>query len=196
MATAWQYLAGAGLVAALCPLQAQVAVAGEGYGDAAGGITGGVAFAGGGAFAGAARPGTAPADACVPTPPPAPVPPPAPSVRPAGPPPPARPPVRVTVPAAERPTVHHPGRAAVPARPRDAKAPAPEAEPRAEAAEVTAPPAPAVAGVARFHVRPYHATALERRGPGGLSTVMLMTVVTTPAVLAAAALRPRGKSRR
>ncbi|MGW2441604.1 hypothetical protein ACWCY1_33495, partial [Streptomyces goshikiensis] len=42
MATAWQYLAGAGLVAALCPLQAQVAVAGEGYGDAAGGTTGGV----------------------------------------------------------------------------------------------------------------------------------------------------------
>ncbi|MFD6939501.1 hypothetical protein ACFWAP_25565, partial [Streptomyces goshikiensis] len=94
-------------------------------------------------------------------------------------------------------TVHHPGRAAVPAaRPRGAKAPAPAAEPRAEAAEVTAPPAPAAARVARFHVRPYHATALERRGPGGLSTVMLMTVVTTPAVLAAAALRPRGKSRR
>ncbi|MFI5638583.1 hypothetical protein ACIA8H_14320 [Streptomyces goshikiensis] len=196
MATAWQYLAGAGLVAALCPLQAQVAVAGEGYGDAADGVTGGRAFAGGAAFAGSARAGsapagTAPADACVPTPPPAPVPPPAPSARPAGPPPPARPPVRVTVPVAARPTVHHPGRAAVPA-----KAPAPVAEPRAEAAEVTAPPAPAVAGVARFHVRPYHATALERRGPGGLSTVMLMTVVTTPAVLAAAALRPRGKSRR
>ncbi|MFE2926913.1 hypothetical protein ACFXG5_24495, partial [Streptomyces goshikiensis] len=88
MATAWQYLAGAGLVAVLCPLQAQVAVAGEGYGDAAGGVTGGVAFAGGAAFAGAARAGTAPADACVPTPPPAP------PARPAGPPPPARPPVR------------------------------------------------------------------------------------------------------
>ncbi|MET7531568.1 hypothetical protein [Streptomyces goshikiensis] len=194
MATAWQYLAGAGLVAALCPLQAQVAVAGEGYGAAAGGGTGG------GTFAGAAPAGAAPADACVPTPPPKPVPSPAPSAPPAGPPPPARPPVRVTVPAAARPTVHHPGRAAVAARPGGAKAPAPAAEPRAvpapEAAEITAPPAPAVARVARFHVRPYHATALERRGPGGLSTVMLMTVVTTPAVLAAAALRPRGKSRR
>ncbi|MFD6184748.1 hypothetical protein ACFWGU_26680, partial [Streptomyces goshikiensis] len=116
--------------------------------------------------------------------------------------PPARPPVRVTVPAAARPTVHHPGRAAVPARPGDAKAPAPAVEPRAvpapEAPEITAPPPPAppAARVARFHVRPYHSTALERRGPDGLSTVMLMTVVTTPAVLAAAALRPRGKSRR
>ncbi|MCJ1675767.1 hypothetical protein MTF65_00005 [Streptomyces sp. APSN-46.1] len=63
---------------------------------------------------------------------------------------------------------------------------------------VTAPPRPpvAVAPATRFHVRPYHSKALERRGPDGLSTVMLMVVVTTPAVLAAAALRPRGKSRR
>ncbi|MFH7600628.1 hypothetical protein WDV06_36870 [Streptomyces racemochromogenes] len=46
-----------------------------------------------------------------------------------------------------------------------------------------------------FHVRPYRSVALERRGPNGLSTMMLMVVVTTPAVLAAAALRPRSKGR-
>lgn len=48
----------------------------------------------------------------------------------------------------------------------------------------------------RFHVRPYHSSALARRGPDGMSTLMLMVVVTTPAVLAAVALRPRSKSRR
>ncbi|MCX4528954.1 hypothetical protein OG982_25245 [Streptomyces sp. NBC_01551] len=112
------------------------------------------------------------------------------------------------MPRAERPTVHHPGRAAVPVRPGApvpggaAQNPAPAPQPRAvaapEAGEITAPPLPAVAvaPVARFHVRPYHSKVLERRGPDGMSTVMLMTVVTTPAVLAAAALRPRGKSRR
>lgn len=46
-----------------------------------------------------------------------------------------------------------------------------------------------------FHVRPYRSVALERRSPNGLSTMMLMVVVTTPAVLAAAALRPRSKGR-
>ncbi|MFD0356864.1 hypothetical protein ACFVHW_24460, partial [Streptomyces sp. NPDC127110] len=64
-------------------------------------------------------------------------------------------------------------------------------------ADAPAPPgaAAAVERVSRFHVRPYHSVALERRGPDGLSTMMLMVVVTTPAVLAAAALRPRSKSR-
>ncbi|MFE0582823.1 hypothetical protein ACFW2S_29765, partial [Streptomyces sp. NPDC058874] len=60
-----------------------------------------------------------------------------------------------------------------------------------------APPRPraAAARVSAFHVRPYRAVALERRTPGGMSTVTLMVVVTTPAVLAAAALRPRSKGR-
>ncbi|MER5759239.1 hypothetical protein ABT107_08350, partial [Streptomyces sp. NPDC002082] len=53
-----------------------------------------------------------------------------------------------------------------------------------------------IAGAAgRFHVRPYHSAALARRGPDGMSTLMLMVVVTTPAVLAAVALRPRSRSR-
>jgi hypothetical protein len=51
------------------------------------------------------------------------------------------------------------------------------------------------APVSRFHVRPYRSVQLQRRVPGGLSTVMLMAVVTTPAVLAAATLRPRSKGR-
>ncbi|MGW5398454.1 hypothetical protein ACWEV7_19185, partial [Streptomyces sp. NPDC003952] len=51
------------------------------------------------------------------------------------------------------------------------------------------------AGAGRFHVRPYHSAALARRGPDGMSTLMLMVVVTTPAVLAAVALRPRSRSR-
>ncbi|MBT2470181.1 hypothetical protein J7E97_20450, partial [Streptomyces sp. ISL-66] len=64
-------------------------------------------------------------------------------------------------------------------------------------AEGTAPGrGAAVAGPAsRFHVRPYRSSALTRRGPDGMSTLMLMVVVTTPAVLAAVALRPRSKSR-
>ncbi|MFD8982080.1 hypothetical protein ACFV0Q_19555, partial [Streptomyces sp. NPDC059564] len=65
------------------------------------------------------------------------------------------------------------------------------------AAAAPAPPAvrAAAARASAFHVRPYRSAALERRGPNGLSTMMLMVVVTTPAVLAAAALRPRSKSR-
>ncbi|MFB0632848.1 hypothetical protein ACEPPI_36845, partial [Streptomyces sp. AB3(2024)] len=63
-------------------------------------------------------------------------------------------------------------------------------------AAAPAPPAVRAAAPARaFHVRPYRSAALARRGPNGLSTMMLMVVVTTPAVLAAAALRPRSKSR-
>ncbi|MER7461388.1 hypothetical protein [Streptomyces sp. NPDC097981] len=181
--TAWQYFAGAGLVAALCPLQGHVAVADDGIG----------------------RHG-ARLDVCVPAGQPG---------RPAAAPPGVRPPARAVVPG--RPAVHHPGRGPVPAvaapgRPEPsgptAKAEAAEPEPVAPApdagpvaspppAEAPAPPraAAAPAPATAFHVRPYHPSALERRGPGGMSTVMLMAVVTTPAVLAAAALRPRSKSR-
>ncbi|MFF1343050.1 hypothetical protein ACFVYT_35155 [Streptomyces sp. NPDC058290] len=191
--TAWQYFAGAGLVAALCPLQGHVAVADDGPGP----------FPGHGARL----------DVCVPTGQPRP-----PAVTPpAATPPAVRPPVRAVLPGAERPTVHHPGRGPAPAvaapappeppRP-TAKARAAEPEPAPPApgpeevaepapAEAPAPPRPAAvaAPVRAFHVRPHHSIALERRGPGGMSTVMLMVVVTTPAVLAAAALRPRSKSR-
>ncbi|MEU9378256.1 hypothetical protein AB0D94_31470, partial [Streptomyces sp. NPDC048255] len=69
--------------------------------------------------------------------------------------------------------------------------------PAPDPADTPDPPRPraATARASAFHVRPYRSAALERRGPDGLSTVMLMAVVTTPAVLAAAALRPRSKSR-
>ncbi|MFE2548955.1 hypothetical protein ACFXGI_10465 [Streptomyces sp. NPDC059355] len=197
--TAWQYLAGAGMVAALCPLYGHVAVADDG--------TGPEPVRGHGARLDVCVPGGKPR-------PPAAVPPAA--VPPAVVAPAVRPPVRVLVPGAERPTVHHPGRGPAPAVAAPEAAPSPAAKARAGEAE-PAPPAPeprVVAGPApaaapappraaavaapagAFHVRPYHSIALERRGPGGMSTVMLMVVVTTPAVLAAAALRPRSKSRR
>ncbi|MFD6873895.1 MULTISPECIES: hypothetical protein [unclassified Streptomyces] len=197
--TAWQYFAGAGLVAALCPLHGHVAVAGDGNGRGAR------------------------VDVCVPG---GTVRPPAGRPRPAEPPvarPPAPSPVtpapRVTVSPSGRPTVHHPGVApglpalpapASPAGPPgpgapapgdDAKpAPAPPAageQPEPASAEAAAPPAPraAAAFASAFRMRPYHSAALERRGPDGLGTMTLMAVVTTPAVLAAAALRPRSKSR-
>ncbi|MBT2455462.1 hypothetical protein [Streptomyces sp. ISL-86] len=202
--TAWQYLAGAGLVAALCPLQGHVAVADDGDGHAAR-----VDLC---VPAGTLRPQPPPAavrppasaGTLRPQPPPAAVRPPAqPSVRAS-----ARPSVRVTVPRAERPTVHHPGRGPQPLEPvapvppgdpktrAPARAPAPVPGPPADPSPAPPPPWLAAAPVTRFHVRPYHSVALERRGPNGMSTVMLMVVVTMPAVLAAAALRPRGKSRR
>ncbi|MFD9725461.1 hypothetical protein [Streptomyces sp. NPDC059072] len=185
--TAWQYFAGAGLVAVLCPLHGHVAVAGDGDGRGAR------------------------VDVCVPGGKPG-----RPVVRPS-----VTPPVRVPLPGVDRPTVHHPGagpapagspRAADPGRPAPAvpaaeagpgdakpRPPAPEPAPAAgDAPEDAAAPARAKAAagpVSAFHVRPYRSVALERRGPGGMSTVMLMVVVTTPAVLAAAALRPRSKSR-
>ncbi|WP_051837104.1 hypothetical protein [Streptomyces sp. NRRL F-2580] len=200
--TAWQYFAGAGLVAALCPLHGHVAVADDGHGRAAR------------------------VDLCVPMKGPQPRGPLAqpsgrPSVRAAVPGadrPTVHHPGRTPVPTA---APERPGRPARPGLPEPARppgAPAP-AEPSAEAAageaeppgpapdpaeETAAAPAPApapprpgtaVARVSAFHVRPYRAVALERRGPNGMSTVMLMVVVTTPAVLAAAALRPRSKSR-
>ncbi|MFE9931063.1 hypothetical protein [Streptomyces sp. NPDC005533] len=197
--TAWQYFAGAGLVAALCPLHGHVAVAGDGHGRGAR------------------------VDLCVPMKGPQPK---GPLVQPPGRPPVRaavpgadRPTVhhqgRTPVPAA---APERPGRPALPepAGPPDAPDPvgpsaaaaAGEAEPPGPAPEpaeetatapaaAPAPPRPraALARVSAFHVRPYRAVALERRGPNGMSTVMLMVVVTTPAVLAAAALRPRSKSR-
>ncbi|MFJ9592248.1 hypothetical protein ACIRS3_05750 [Streptomyces virginiae] len=198
--TAWQYFAGAGLVAALCPLHGHVAVAGDGHGRGAR------------------------VDLCVPAgQPKRPVVPPTgrPSVRVAVPwlgGPTVRHPGRIPEPGAGV----RPGRPAVPGPPGPAQPPAgvDAAGPSAQAAAARAeppPPAPgpqessgpapaeapaparpeaAAAPVSAFHVRPYRSVALQRRGPGGMSTVMLMVVVTTPAVLAAAALRPRGKSRR
>ncbi|MFD7628799.1 hypothetical protein ACFV7Q_22655 [Streptomyces sp. NPDC059851] len=209
---AWQYFAGAGLVAVFCPLHGQVAVADDGGGS--------------GARAAEAR-----VDACVPERPPrAPsaqspaarppagrppalrpsaarppvVPPPAvrpPEVRPPEPPG-GRVPLAVSgVAGVVRPTVHHPGRGPAPAavpEPLAGGPPtvAPVASPAAKALPAEPPAAaPDTARVTAFHVRPYRSRALDRREPGGLSTVMLMAVVTTPAVLAAAALRPRSKSR-
>ncbi|MGW0363886.1 hypothetical protein [Streptomyces sp. NPDC002990] len=179
---AWLHLTGAGLVAALCPLHGHVAVAGDG----------------------------ARVDVCVPAGPPRPGLAAPPSVRPS-----PRPSPPMAAPGSARPTVRHPGRTPepeLPARPEPAgpgaKAGAGDAKPPAPppaAADAAGPPpssapappaAKAAAAPARaFHVRPYRAVALERRGPDGMSTMMLMVVVTTPAVLAAAALRPRSKSR-
>ncbi|MFE2283153.1 hypothetical protein ACFXDJ_03115 [Streptomyces sp. NPDC059443] len=186
--TAWQYFAGAGLVAALCPLHGHVEVAGDGHGGHGARV-----------------------DLCVPAgPKPAP-----PAAEPS-----ARPSARVTLSGAAGPTVLHPGRGPLPAAsPRPGAAAQPPPGPTAEAvAGVAEPPGVAVDGPGgaeaapaegkapvrgaagagpggRFHVRPYHSSALARRGPDGMSTVMLMVVVTTPAVLAAVALRPRSKSR-
>ncbi|CAM5629710.1 hypothetical protein SAVIM338S_06000 [Streptomyces avidinii] len=188
--TAWQYFAGAGLVAALCPLHGHVEVAGDGHGRGAR------------------------VDLCVPAgPKPARPPAPAPSAR-------AVPTGRATLPGTAHPTVRHPGQGPLPRpapRPGAPAEPAPGpaaqagagvAQPPAAAGEVPdAAPTPvaeatapargaAAAGPAsRFHVRPYRSSALARRGPDGMSTLMLMVVVTTPAVLAAVALRPRSKSR-
>ncbi|MFD8410718.1 hypothetical protein ACFV2Q_02930 [Streptomyces sp. NPDC059650] len=117
------------------------------------------------------------------------------------------------VPGADRPTVRHPGLGPLPAAGASAGSPAAKAlaaaaQPPAAAADPAVAVGPAAGGagappalgapagrVSAFHVRPYRSQALARREPGGLSTVMLMAVVTTPAVLAAAALRPRSKSR-
>ncbi|MER5780097.1 hypothetical protein ABT144_38565, partial [Streptomyces sp. NPDC002039] len=77
---------------------------------------------------------------------------------------------------------------------------APAAVPPAAPDEPAAEPVPVRARTATeftsaFRTRPYHPSASERRGPDGLSAMMLMVVVGTPAVLAAAALRPRSKGR-
>ncbi|MCX5010715.1 hypothetical protein OG765_06930 [Streptomyces sp. NBC_00555] len=189
--TAWQYLAGAGLVAALCPLHGHVAVASDGHGRGArvdlcvpGGEPGRPVFRPPSVRTGVPgaerptvhHPGRSPE-------PPAVADRPEPS-RPSGVPEPPSP----AGPAAE-------ARAAGTEPP--GPAPDPGSDPGPERADAPAPPRPraAAAAVSAFHVRPYRAVALERRGPGGMSTMMLMVVVTTPAVLAAAALRPRSKSR-
>ncbi|WP_411104463.1 hypothetical protein [Streptomyces sp. cmx-4-9] len=189
--TAWQVFAGAGLVAAMCPLHGHVAVAGDGNGRGAR------------------------IDVCVPAGHPRP-----PGARPTA----SLPAPSVVTAGPGGPTVHHPGRPARPARPAGPPRPATPPDPAVPPAAAPEPPRPAPAAAARgqapaarpavpaaaspaaarpaasltragaFHVRPYRAVAVARRGPGGMSTVMLMVVVTTPAVLAAAALRPRGRS--
>ncbi|MEU6315000.1 hypothetical protein [Streptomyces sp. NPDC047014] len=195
--TAWQYFAGAGLVAALCPLHGHVAVAGDGHGR--------------GARVDLCVPGSGRSQplVTVPSGPP--------SVRVAVPGidlptvrhPGHRPRASAGEPAVRpgEPGPAEPPRAAAAALPA-AKAGAGRAEPSppapaagevAEAAPGAAPAPPAGGAAAApgtaFAWRPYRSVALERRGPGGMSTVTLMVVVTTPAVLAAAALRPRSKSR-
>ncbi|GAA1582736.1 hypothetical protein [Streptomyces globosus] len=201
--TAWQYLAGAGLAAALSPLHAHVAYA---YDDPAATPDEPPALTAPDQPSAPAAPA-----ACAPAPTPAPKPP-APPVAPPpppGPPPAARPPDLAPVPAA--PTVHHPGHGpaapppppppaagALPAPaepPAPAPDPAPPAEPPPPAATAPAPPAATAARTTAFRVRPYRSHAAAPREAGDLSTVMIMAVVTTPAVLAAAALRPRSKGR-
>ncbi|MEU5429906.1 hypothetical protein AB0H73_30530 [Streptomyces olivoreticuli] len=109
---------------------------------------------------------------------------PPPPVRPTGP----RPAPRVPAPPSPRRTPPPlPGPVPVPvAVKRAAPAPPPPAPP--------APPAPNPApAVAAAHIAPrsYHQAA-GKPAPGGSSPVMLMLVLTAPAVLAAAMLRPRG----
>ncbi|MCX5403459.1 hypothetical protein OHA37_06130 [Streptomyces sp. NBC_00335] len=192
--TAWQYFAGAGLVAALCPLHGHVAVAGDGHGR---GARVDLCVPAGSR----PRPPAAPPSASTPAPVPA-----------------VRPTARVLLPGPAGPTARHPGLGPLaPAQPGPAAEPSPgptaqarpaQAQPRAAAVEEAGVPQPAPGGAVaphrvaagagaagRFHVRPYHSAALARRGPDGMSTLMLMVVVTTPAVLAAVALRPRSRSR-
>ncbi|WP_330333558.1 hypothetical protein OHS33_30130 [Streptomyces sp. NBC_00536] len=166
--TAWQYFAGAGLVAACCPLHGHVDV----------------------------PPGGVRADLCVPAghapadrPPPSP----RPSVRAVVPgilPVPAGPTVRHPAQPAPVPAPAVPPIPAAEPAPEPPVAPAPAPPPR------PVPARAAVLPTAGFHVRPYRSVALQRRGPGGMSTMMLLVVVTTPAVLAAAVLRPRGRNGR
>ncbi|MDJ0382693.1 hypothetical protein [Streptomyces sp. G-G2] len=172
--TAWQFFAGAGLVAVCCPLHGPAQ--GHAHVDV--------------------PPPAARTDVCVP----------ATGHPPAASPPPVRQPPRAVLPGTVAgpagPTVRHapppppapaPRPAAAPRRAAPAPAPEPVPEP---APPVRAEPARAAAlPLAGFHVRRYRPVALQRRSPNGLSTVMLLVVVTTPAVLAAAALRPRGRGR-
>ncbi|WP_327356465.1 hypothetical protein [Streptomyces sp. NBC_01304] len=75
--------------------------------------------------------------------------------------------------------------------------PTPEPPPADPAPTPDPPRMRAAAGpvAERFPVRPYRSALLKRPTPDGFSTVTLMVVVTTPAVLAAAALRPNSSSR-
>ncbi|MFC7302884.1 hypothetical protein ACFQVC_01465 [Streptomyces monticola] len=130
-----------------------------------------------------------PTDRPVPPPPPPPArpePPPVESMPPDVPPvPPAPDPEDVPTPTPPpRPPAPGPAlpEAAVPAEPAPVAPPpvVPRAEdgPRAEPADRA------------FAVRPYRSTVLRRPGPDGMSPVTMMVVMTVPAVLAAAALRP------
>ncbi|MFG2143931.1 hypothetical protein ACGFRG_06975 [Streptomyces sp. NPDC048696] len=91
-----------------------------------------------------------------------------------------------------------PGRPFVPPGPVTAPAPARPAAPsiRPAPAPPEPPPHKAAPHPARAHHAPppYHPAAQQRLAPAGFSTVTLMLVVTTPAVLAAAVLRPRSRS--
>nr|WP_223185621.1 hypothetical protein [Streptomyces sp. CBMA152] len=92
----------------------------------------------------------------------------------------------VLVPAPGRP--HVPPAPVTPtARPAAPASPTPPAPPQG--------PAPHPAAPHPHHApHPYHPAAQQRPAPAGFSTVTLMLVVTTPAVLAAAVLRPRSRS--
>ncbi|MFI1507056.1 hypothetical protein [Streptomyces sp. NPDC020597] len=112
-----------------------------------------------------------------PTPTPAPPRPPAPAPKP--PPPAPRPPApkpRPQPPAPPR-RVTPPPRPAPAPPPAPAPAPEPPPAPRPSAAPVTYPP--------------YHATARQRPARGGQSPVTYVLLVTVPALVAVAALRPR-----
>ncbi|MFJ4685492.1 hypothetical protein [Streptomyces sp. NPDC088789] len=61
---------------------------------------------------------------------------------------------------------------------------------------VAAPVAREVPAAFRWVPRPYRGGAGERSVPGGFSVLTTMTVITTPAILAAAALRPGSRRRR
>ncbi|MGW7195291.1 hypothetical protein [Streptomyces chryseus] len=86
------------------------------------------------------------------------------------------PPSASATPTPEPPPVHR----AAPARP---------APPKADA------PAPRKAAAFRWVPRRHYTGGVRRPAPAGLSTVTTMTVITTPAVLAAAALRPGSRRR-
>ncbi|MFC0847476.1 hypothetical protein ACFH04_27770 [Streptomyces noboritoensis] len=73
--------------------------------------------------------------------------------------------------------------------------PQPVRPPEAPVVPVPKPAAKPPAHPAVHHLaHPYRSAAHARPAPAGFSTVTLMLVVTTPAVLAAAILRPRSRS--
>lgn len=153
---------------------------------------------------GGSRPTPPPPPTPTPPPKPSPVPPP-PTPPPAAPTPPPRlpapPPTRrpapppAPSPAPPRPTV----RAAAPAPPPPATPPRPPAPKPKPKPKPSARPAPAPAPEA-FHwePRPHYVGGPHRPAPASLSVVTSTVVITLPAILAAAALRPgsRGRNRR
>ncbi|MEU7136342.1 hypothetical protein [Streptomyces sp. NPDC046261] len=129
-------------------------------------------------------------------PPPSPTPPPAPAPRPTPPPPPLKPALKPTPhkPAPKPPAPPEPA----PPAPRPVLHRAPQPPPRPTPPP---PPAPAPAAVplpkAPIAPRAYH-QSVTKPAEGGTSLVTLTLVLTAPAVLAAALLRPRsggGRSR-